>query len=187
MTSVNRFGELTSTVPCPALGRGLPTGALPTNCFLAALAGGFALGFRARPVAFVALAGLDLGLGMLPPIRGQGSADIVGFNERRAQLVAAHIPFIGPSIDQLSLAGHPFTFRFLSCWLSLSRPPERLNFLGLAGETFIALSDYLAGLLWSVGARVASLIHLLEHVGQERAAGRLRIHRKITRFARRCS
>jgi hypothetical protein len=35
----------------------------------------------------VALAGFEFGLGTLPPIRGQGSADIIGFNERRARLL----------------------------------------------------------------------------------------------------
>src|SRR4051812_46414711 len=69
----------------------LPSGAFPTSCFRAAFASGFALRFRAGVVAFVTLAGLDFGLGMLSPIRGQGSADIVGFNERRAALVATHI------------------------------------------------------------------------------------------------
>jgi hypothetical protein len=49
---------------------------------------------------------LDLGLGTFPPIRGQGPADIVGLNERRAQLVATHIPLIGAGIGQLSLAGY---------------------------------------------------------------------------------
>src|SRR5687768_15336579 len=91
----------------------LPSGALPSSCFLAAFAGGFALGFWPRPVAFVALAGLDLGLGTLPPIRGQGAADIVGLNERRAKLVASDIPLISAGIDQLSLPSHPFTFRSL--------------------------------------------------------------------------
>lgn len=62
----------------PFLAGGLPSGTFSTaGLFL----GGFGLGFRARSVAFVALAGFDLGLGTLPPIRGQGPADIVGFNE----------------------------------------------------------------------------------------------------------
>src|SRR5687768_13864170 len=63
------------------LARRLPSGAFPASCFLAS---SFALGLGPRPIAFVALAGLDFGLGTLPPIRGQGPADIVGLNERRA-------------------------------------------------------------------------------------------------------
>src|SRR5688500_6753695 len=88
----------------PFLAGRLPSGAFPTSCFLAAFAGGFAL--RTRPVAFVAFARLRDSLGTLPPIRGQGPADIVGLNERRAQLVAPHIPFIRAGVDQLSLPGH---------------------------------------------------------------------------------
>jgi hypothetical protein len=80
----------------------LPSGAFPASGFTSR----FALCFRAGSVAFVALAGFDFGLGTLPPVRGQGSADIVGLNERRAQLVAAHIPFIGAGVDQFAFACH---------------------------------------------------------------------------------
>jgi hypothetical protein len=31
-------------------------------------------------------------------------ADIIGFNERRAKLVAPHLPLVSAGIDQLSLA-----------------------------------------------------------------------------------
>jgi hypothetical protein len=104
------------------------------------------------PGAALHQAGFDFGLGTLPPIRGQGPADIIGFNERRAALVATHIPLIGVGVDQLSLPCHPFTFRSLyDRWAGLARPSERLNFLGLRGKPFIALSDDIAGLLWRVG------------------------------------
>jgi hypothetical protein len=89
----------------PFLTGRLPSGPFPTSGFLAAFASGFALGFRSWPIAFVVLAGLDLGLGTCPPIRGQGSADIVGVNERRAQLVATHIPLIG-AVSISFAAGH---------------------------------------------------------------------------------
>jgi hypothetical protein len=59
----------------------------------------------ARPVAFVAFAGLRLGFGTLPPIGGQGSADIVGFNKGCAKFVAADVALIGAGIDELAL-GH---------------------------------------------------------------------------------
>jgi hypothetical protein len=78
----------------------LPSGAFPTSGFLR---GCFAFGFWAGTVAFVAFAGFDFGLSMLSPVRGRGSADIIRFNERSAQLVAAHIPFIRARIDQLAL------------------------------------------------------------------------------------
>jgi hypothetical protein len=116
----------------PRFAGGLPSGAFPGSCFLAAFAGSFALGSGAGAVALVALAGFELGFGTLPPIRGQGSADIVGFNERRATLVAAHIPFIGPfigaGIDQLSLPcyqGHPPA---LHEWHQLQAKKGRRNY-----------------------------------------------------------
>jgi hypothetical protein len=80
----------------------LPSGAFPASGFTSR----FALCFRAGSVAFVALAGFDFGLGTLPPVRGQGSADIVGLNERRAQLVATDIALVITGIDQLSLPNH---------------------------------------------------------------------------------
>ena len=63
----------------PFLAGRLPSGALPTSCFLATFAGGFAP--APRPVAFIAFAGFDFGLGTLPPISSQGPPDIIGFND----------------------------------------------------------------------------------------------------------
>ena len=91
----------------PFLARRLPSGAFPTGSFLAAFAGCFPFGFWSWPIAFVAFAGLDLSLGMPSPIRGQGSADIIGLNERRARLVAAHKTLIGAGVDQFALTHHP--------------------------------------------------------------------------------
>jgi hypothetical protein len=53
---------------CPFVADRLPSGAFPTSGSLAAFTVGFAFG--PRPVAFVTLAGFDLGLGTLPSIRG---------------------------------------------------------------------------------------------------------------------
>ena len=80
----------------------LPSGAFPASCFPAS---SFALGLGSWPVAFVALAGLDLGFRTLPPIHGQRPADIVRFIELAA-LVAADKALVPASIDQFSLAGH---------------------------------------------------------------------------------
>jgi hypothetical protein len=157
----------------PFLAGRLPGGAFPASCFLAS---SFALGLGPRPiafVAFVALAGLDFGFGTLPPIRGQGPADIVGLNERRAKLVAPDVAFVRACVDELSLTGHTFTFNRCS---SLPCSPERVNFLSLTGEPFVALTNDLARLLWSVGARAASFIDMPEHVGQQWTAGRRLIH-----------
>jgi len=139
-----------------------PSGAFPASgLFL----GGFAFGFRTRPVAFVTFAGLALGLRTLPPIRGQGSADIVGLNEGRAQLVAADIPFIGTGVDQLSFAGHYVAFEQLGFGTSsLSGALQCSNFLSLVRQPDVALVDHLTRLLRSMRAGVSSLIQLEESI-----------------------
>jgi hypothetical protein len=119
------------------------------------------------------LAGFDLGFGTLPPIDCQGSAYVIRFIELAA-LIAADKPLVGARVDQFSLPWHPFTFRLLHGWWScLSCKPKRPNLLALTCETFVALADHIAGLLWSMRARVASLIDLPKHIGQKRAAGRI--------------
>ena len=114
----------------PFLAGRLPSGAFPAS----GLASRFALRLWTRSVAFVTLPGLGFDFGTLPPIRGQGAADIVGLNERRAQLVAAHIPFIGAGIDQLSLASHLITFEWVrNDASSFPYPSEGCDFLGHTG------------------------------------------------------
>jgi hypothetical protein len=63
----------------------LPSGAFPTGRFFAAFASGFAVGPRA--VAFVAFAGLDLGLGTLTPIGRQGAPYVVNFIDLSTDLL----------------------------------------------------------------------------------------------------
>jgi hypothetical protein len=78
-------------------------GSSSLELFLSGFLGALFCRSGAGSVPFVAFTGLGFGLGMLPPISGQGSADIDGFNEGPAKFVAADIPFIGARIDQLAL------------------------------------------------------------------------------------
>jgi len=161
------------------LGGRLPSGALPAS----GLASRFALCLWAGAVAFLALAGLDFGLGMLPPIRGQGSATVIGFNKRCSQLVAAHVSLVSAGVDQFTF-GHDFS----DLWLTAIRPTRCLaglfqccNLLGLLRQPGLALLDELAGLLRLVWASVPGFIHFEKPIVHKPAGG-WPIHRSMQIF-----
>jgi hypothetical protein len=60
----------------------------------------------ASPIPAIALAGLHLGLGMVPDILAERAADIVGFLEL-AFVVTPDISFVAAGIDQFALGHDP--------------------------------------------------------------------------------
>jgi len=158
---MNSGSELSAALrPCLA-GR-LPGGAFPTSCF----APGLGFDLPARLVALVAIAGFDFGFGMLSPVGGQRSADVVGFNEGRAAFVTTHIPFVGSRVDQFSFPRHVVNYmREQRIWGSrLSRPSQSGHLFDLLGQASVAFLHHFACLLRHSWAGISRLVHLKQMV-----------------------
>jgi hypothetical protein len=125
--------------------------------------GGFSLGFGARPVAFVALPWLALGFGTAPPVSCQGPAYVVRFLELAAA-IAANVPFISASIDQLAFR-HWLTCRRRCNCGGFPRSSKCCDPNGLRSQSGVALFHDFAWLLRIAGRSVPCLVNLLHPVG----------------------